>query len=83
MVGKVDAPPKANMILPKALKYPSAVGSGNSRSNVEELYETLNVQLMMVLLEVTSSRIWMEARTQAVMVVNNAPTAMGLREHRK
>ncbi len=37
IVGKVDAPAKANMIDPKALKDPSTVGTGYSTTSVESV----------------------------------------------
>ena len=63
MVGKVEAPAKANMIEAKALKDPSRVGGGKTISS------------SMSKLSITP---WIMINAQARTVVISAPTAIGL-----
>ena len=64
MVGKVEAPAKANMIDAKAFADPITVGSGYFVSFSFSMF-------------VASMRLCIIMRTQANTVVNNAPTATG------
>ena len=62
IVGKVEAPAKANIILANALMEPSMVGLGYSTTSASR----------------TSNKAWMMIKAQAAIVVIRAPTATGL-----
>ena len=76
MVGKVLAPAKANIIVEKALIIPIQLGSGYSTA----LFIPAKAPSVIFL---WSIKAWITTQTQAITVVNKAPTAIGLKTKKK